>query len=138
MAYTNEQLERIFDRTGGKCHLCGKKLAWMNYGMFKKKMAWEVEHSIARAMGGSDHGNNLYAAHIRCNRSKGTLSTKSARARHERTRAPLSMKRRRQVKGDNALTWGIVGGLVTLIVAPELALLGAAISAVAGYGAEAD
>jgi 5-methylcytosine-specific restriction endonuclease McrA len=32
---------------------------------------WEVEHSVARAKCGSNHGNNLYAACITCNRSKG-------------------------------------------------------------------
>ncbi|HZW06078.1 MAG TPA: HNH endonuclease, partial [Phycisphaerales bacterium] len=67
MAWTREQLTAIYDRTSGYCHLCGKKLALTNYAAHGHKGAWEVEHSVPRACGGSDRLNNLYAAHISCN-----------------------------------------------------------------------
>jgi HNH endonuclease len=67
-----EMLRRIYDRTCGYCHLCGKKLSFQNYGRFEKRRAWEIEHSIPRAMGGSDHLNNLYPACIGCNRDEST------------------------------------------------------------------
>lgn len=70
MSYTVEQLDLIYQRTSGKCHLCHDPLARSNYARFGERGAWEVEHSVPRARGGTDRLNNLYAAHICCNRSK--------------------------------------------------------------------
>src|SRR6266481_309133 len=70
VAYMREQLRRIYDKTNGSCHLCGKKLAFTNYGEVGARAAWEVEHSIPLANGGTHHGNNLFASCVPCNRSK--------------------------------------------------------------------
>lgn len=32
MAFTSDDLNAIYDRTSGYCHLCGKKLAFTNHG----------------------------------------------------------------------------------------------------------
>jgi len=116
MAWTEEQLNRIYDRTQGKCHICGKKLAFKNYGMPGARACWSVEHSVPKARGGSHHGNNLYAACITCNSSKSARSTRSARAEQGRTRAPLSKKAEARAHRRKAVTGvgvgAIIGGLL--------------------------
>ena len=57
---TNDRLNLIYDKTHGCCHLCHKKLAFINYGIYGAKGAWHIEHSKAKANGGTDHLNNLY------------------------------------------------------------------------------
>lgn len=32
MGFSDEQLNKVCDRTDGRCHLCGKKLVFKNYG----------------------------------------------------------------------------------------------------------
>jgi 5-methylcytosine-specific restriction endonuclease McrA len=70
MSYDVEILRRIYDRTEGHCHICGKKLSFANYAISSGRGAWEVEHSVAKATGGTNHLNNLFPACITCNRSK--------------------------------------------------------------------
>lgn len=112
MSYESELLDRIFERTSGYCHICGGKLCRKNYAKFGLRGAWEVEHSVAQCNGGSHHSNNLYAAHISCNRNKGRLTTRTARGRYGRTRAPMSMKRRSAARGENTAI-GVIGGGLT-------------------------
>ncbi|MBE7439249.1 MAG: HNH endonuclease [Spirochaetales bacterium] len=94
MGYSNRQLDDIYDKTDGRCHLCGKKLAISNYGIIGTRGAWEVEHSVPRARGGSSHLNNLYPACIPCNREKGTRSSRTHRKYSAIRRAPMSAKRK--------------------------------------------
>lgn len=126
-------LTRIFTRTEGRCHICHKKICFNNYGQMGRRGAWEVEHSVPISKGGTDHLNNLYAACIRCNRSKGNATTRKARAVHGYRNAPLSEKRR----VNNAWRWGTVGTLAALFVPPHIRLItavfGAAVGAVLGY-----
>ncbi len=133
MKFTDEQLEIIFDKTCGECHICRKRMCFSNYGQFGQRGAWEVEHSNARANGGTHSLNNLYAAHIRCNRSKGKCSTRSARGRHGYRCAPYSQPR----KERNAWTGAGVAALCTVLVPPQLrvgaALVLSAVGAIAGY-----
>ena len=86
----SDRLNRIFSRTGGQCHICRKQLCFGNYGAIGKRGAWEIEHSRPRSRGGTDHLNNLYAACISCNRSKGNGTTASARGGNGYRAAPLS------------------------------------------------
>lgn len=106
--YSKEQLRSIFDRTAGECHICHKKVAFKNYGEFGEHGAWEVEHSKPRAKGGTDHRNNLYAAHIKCNREKGTVTTQTARSWHDQTRAPLSREEREAAAVGAALVFAVI------------------------------
>lgn len=68
--YLQERLRRIYDKTDGNCHLCGGSLAFSNYGNLGSRGAWEVDHSIPKAKGGTDNLNNLFPAHTSCNRVK--------------------------------------------------------------------
>ena len=90
------QLRAIHDRTEGQCHICRKRLSFRNYGLFGKRGACEIEHSVAQARGGTDHGNNLFAAHISCNRSKGYCSSRTARRQHCYQCAPYSARKKKR------------------------------------------
>jgi 5-methylcytosine-specific restriction endonuclease McrA len=136
MAYEDATLTRIYDRTNGKCHLCHKKLSFSNYGQGGAKGAWEVEHSIPRANGGTDHLNNLFPAHISCNREKGTYTSRTARSWNGRTRVPISKARKAQIKRNNAFGGAVLGGLLGLAVNPVAALCGLGLGALIGHGSD--
>lgn len=76
MAWTNDELNDIYDKNGGYCWHCDKKLSFTNYGKPGEKGAWEVDHSIPRVRGGTHHFNNLVPACIECNRSKQDLTSR--------------------------------------------------------------
>ena len=130
--YTNEELNLIYDRTSGYCHICQRKLAFSNYAVYGAKGAWEVEHSCARASGGTDRLCNLYAACISCNRSNGTRTTRTVRAWNGTTRAPLSVTKRREAKRRRAFAGATLGLAVGSAFGPLGALAGALIGAAAG------
>jgi 5-methylcytosine-specific restriction endonuclease McrA len=139
MAYSDERLEQIFDRTCGDCHICGGRLAFCNYAAYGKRGAWEVEHSKPKREGGTDHLNNLYPAHISCNRSKQDTCTRKARAKYGRTKAPLSSRRRAEAKSRNATDGAFIGGtLGGLIGGFWGAVIGAAIGGKSGYDTNLD
>ena len=110
--YDDDRLDSIYDKTQGKCHICGKKLARKNYGRTDERGAWEVEHSNPRASGGTDRLNNLYVACVAGHRAKQDGSTRTARAQHGRTRAPLSASTERRARWGSAIGWGLVARLV--------------------------
>lgn len=66
----------VFEKSSGECHYCEKELSLYNRDRLARG-AWEVEHSIARANGGTDHRNNLVAACWTCNLDKGTLTART-------------------------------------------------------------
>src|SRR5690348_14031886 len=144
MAYDTATLRTIYDRTSGYCHLCGKKLSFTNYGRLGSKGAWHVEHSVPRAKGGTDHGNNLYAACIDCNLEKGTHTTQTARTWHDRTRAPLSREKRNKARTNNTVAGGIVGGiaggvaLALIELGPVGIIIGAFVGAMVGNSIRPD
>jgi hypothetical protein len=131
MSFSQLELERIFARTNGCCHICHRRLAFSNYGSAGRRGAWEVEHSIAQANGGTHHGNNLFAAHIVCNRQKGTVTSRTARRWAGQTRAPYSETKLKKLAHENGVVGACLLGLVGLGTGP----VGAAIFACAGYGA---
>jgi hypothetical protein len=111
MAHERERLDRIFRRTDGRCHLCGRKLEAGDYGNRHSDCGWEVDHSRPRAKGGSDHLNNLYPSHRRCNRSKGTRPARECRAEQGRSAPPVSRDRVRAAKRRGALGGSMIGGV---------------------------
>jgi len=128
--YSEKRLSKIYEKTDGKCHICGKKLCFSNYGSQGKRGNWEVEHSIPRAEGGTDHLNNLYPACISCNRSKGRGSSRSARAKNGMARAPYSAHKKESIKQRNTVGGGLLGlGLMALITTSPV---GIAIGTLAG------
>jgi len=138
MAYDDLTLSRIYDRTSGYCHLCGKKMSFTNYGHPGRRGAWEVEHSNPRARGGTDHGNNLFGAHIKCNRAKSDFTTKTARGWHGKTRAPLSRENRKKARTSNAIAGGIIGGLLGAALGPLGVAIGGGIGAKIGHRVKPD
>ena len=133
MAWTDNELEAIYDRTSGYCHLCSKKLAFTNYAEPGRRGAWEVEHSVPRASGGTDRMNNLYAACIECNRSKQARSTRSCRADNGRSRAPLNRGARRSAKVQSALVGGGLGALLGSLFGPLGTIVGGSLGAHLGH-----
>ena len=132
--FSSEELNTVYDRTNGKCHLCHKTLSFKNYGMHGAKGAWHVDHSRAIANGGTNHMNNLFAACISCNLSKGTVSTKTARRWVGKTKAPLSREKRAIAKKDNAIGGSVLGaGAGGAIAGPVGALIGGVLGAIIGY-----
>jgi 5-methylcytosine-specific restriction endonuclease McrA len=138
MAFTDDRLSRIFDRTSGYCHICRRKLAFCNYGIIGARGAWEVEHSVPKCEGGTDHLNNLYAACIPCNRQKGRGCTRKARAGYSRTRAPLSVKRREKAKVRRAFGGGLLGAALGSVAGPLGVVAGTLIGAASGYDSDPD
>lgn len=129
MAYTKQQLNAIYRRTTGYCHLCHQKLSRRNYGVVGARGAWHVDHSNPRANGGSDNMNNFYGACIRCNCSKGKGTTRASRRWSGKTSAPLNPERRKQAKVENGVAGAIAVGLAgAAVVGP----IGFVVGAIAG------
>ena len=126
MAYTKEQLDWIYHCTSGYCHLCQKKLARTNYNRADERGSWHVDHSVAKSKGGTDRLNNLKPACIDCNLDKSDKTTRAARRRNGKSRAPLSPEKRKEAKAGNAFLGAVGGGAVGFAVGgPVGALIGA-------------
>lgn len=139
MRFDDDTLNWVFDRTDGRCHICGKKLCFGNYGLSGRRGAWEVEHSVPRARGGTDHRNNLFAACIVCNREKATFSARTARSWSGRKAAPHSKQRKAEVRRSNTLKGGLAGALLgSLVAGPAGLVLGALGGAAAGNAKDPD
>lgn len=72
MGFTNEEINYVYDKTDGYCYYCGKRLSFTNYGRYGSHGAWQIDHSRARATGGSNYLRNLVPACTKCNQDKGT------------------------------------------------------------------
>jgi len=132
--FTDDELNDIYDRTKGRCHVCHRTLSFANYGASGTRGAWHVEHSRPLANGGTRHLNNLYSACISCNLVKGTVSSRTARRWAGTSRAPLSMRTREAVIERNTITGAATFGVLGALVAgPRGLLFGALFGAVAGY-----
>jgi 5-methylcytosine-specific restriction endonuclease McrA len=126
MNYAEDQLDRIYRKTSGYCHLCHTKLSRKNHGRRGERGAWQVDHSVPRAKGGTDHLNNLKPACISCNLDKSAQTTRTARGRNGKTRSPLSVEKRMQAKNENAFLGAVGGGVAGFAVAgPVGAIFGA-------------
>lgn len=110
---TTAERRAIYDSTGGYCHLCHKKTYWTNYGQHGKRGAWEIDHSNARANGGTDRLNNLRPAHTRCNRKRQDLTVRPYRDRNGVQALPPSREKRRY---DAAVKSAIAVGTVVIVI----------------------
>lgn len=139
MRYTSEKVTAAYERTNGCCHICRARLAFSNYGSpLGSRGAWEIDHSVPKSKGGSDHGNNLFAACISCNRSKRAGSTRAARAAHGYQSAPKSAVKLQEERNENALLGSMCGGLLGLFFGPVGLLVGAATGGIIGYESKGD
>lgn len=128
-----ERLRMIFRKTDGFCHICHRKLIFANHGISGANGAWHIEHSKARANGGTDHLNNLFPACILCNIEKGTLNTKIIRLRYGTTRAPLSRRKKAYAK-DEYIVGGaiVVGGIGLAFGGPLGGIIGGMVGGLIG------
>jgi hypothetical protein len=138
MAFDTAKLNAIFAKTNGHCHICHKKLCRNNYGLRGRRGAWEVEHSHAQANGGSDHLNNLLPACIRCNRDKGTFTTRTARAWNGQTRAPLSAERKNSIRTKYTAAGAVLGAISLAAAGPAGLFWGALIGGAVGRATAPD
>lgn len=138
MKVDDEKLNRIFDKTRGKCHLCHKQLSFGNYGIAGARGGWEIEHSKPKSAGGTDHMNNLYAACIPCNRQKGNRSNFSVRSANGVKNAPLSESARTRARYANAAKGALAGAAIGRLLGPAGLVLGGAIGALVGSELEPD
>ena len=74
MDHTPTQLRSIYNKTKGHCAYCGKKLSFINYANYEHRLVWEIDHSIAKAKGGTNYFRNLQPSCVPCNRTKGKTS----------------------------------------------------------------
>jgi len=74
MGFSDEDVNYVYDKNNGYCYYCGKRLSFVNYGKNGKRGSWHIDHSKARARGGSDYRRNLVPSCIVCNLDKSTLS----------------------------------------------------------------
>ena len=116
MKFKADQLDRIYEKTGGCCHICHVKLSRSNHGKNGRKGAWHADHSVPRSKGGTDHGNNLRAACVPCNLAKSNRTTRTARRWNGKTRAPLSRENWIEKKNENAALRALAGGIATGLV----------------------
>ncbi|MDP3278605.1 MAG: HNH endonuclease signature motif containing protein [Deltaproteobacteria bacterium] len=88
--YTAEELDKVYDRTDGRCHICTKKRDRQNYAR-EGLHGWQVDHSKPIARGGTDSPQNWRMCCTGCNAAKGTMSARRAREEHG-SRSPVSAK----------------------------------------------
>jgi len=134
VARTRDEIRAIFERTDGICHLCRRRLALRNYGLEGRRGAWEVDHSRAKARGGSDRINNLLPAHIQCNRSKRDSDNTTIRRRHGYVSRPRSRDQKEEIRARNAvLAGGALGVLGRAVGGPGAWLWFGLLGAIVGY-----
>lgn len=133
MTFDDQRLSDVFDRSGGQCHLCRRKLSFRNYGSLGSRGAWEVDHSNPQANGGTHRLGNLYPACISCNRGKGKRTSRSVRAKYGYGQAPLSTRKRAEVKAENTFIGATSGAMLGLRLAgPPGFLVGGLLGALFG------
>lgn len=128
MAYTKDELRRIWKSTDGRCHLTGRRLLLKDYSE-----TWEVDHSRPRAKGGSSHGNNLKPALVSANRSKQATGSRAVRRRNGLTRSPMSPGEQGRKRSSNTAGGALVGATTGAAIAgPPGLVVGGILGALLG------
>ena len=79
-SFSPKERLRLFDLHGGVCWLCDVVID-------QKREAWEVEHTLALALGGDNSDDNLRPAHVRCHKAKTAADVgKTAKANRQRNK----------------------------------------------------
>lgn len=127
----------VFEKSNRLCHLCWEPMAHSNYGCHGARGAWEIDHSVPRSRGGTDHLNNLYAAHTTCNRAKQARSSASVRRENGRARPPMSAAAMKELKAGDAWAGAFSGALLGARFGgfPGM-VIGAAIGAIGAYAVD--
>lgn len=122
-------LNKIYNKTDGNCHICHGKLTYGSYNQPTAKGGWEIEHSKPKFKRGTNHLNNLYPAHISCNRKKGVTSSRQARKKYGNSRAPYSKAKKNQISISNKMVGATIGLAATVAFGPVGRIVGATIGA---------
>lgn len=69
-------VEMYARRDGWTCHLCGQEI--VDSTLQSDPMCLSLDHRVPRSKGGSDYPSNISAAHLRCNKQRGTTSLPDA------------------------------------------------------------
>ncbi|MBI1948531.1 MAG: HNH endonuclease [Deltaproteobacteria bacterium] len=134
MAYGDDVLRQIHQKTDGRCHLCRRAVRYALYGAYAEPAGWEVDHSNPRARGGTDRKSNLLPACCSCNRTKRASSTRSARKRNGFSRRPKSRGEKTATREKNAVVGGGLGAVAGgLMFGPLGALAGALLGGGIGH-----
>lgn len=89
---------RVFDRAGGKCHRCGRKIV---------AETWTCEHLVALVNGGANAERNLGVTCNWCLPAKNAedVAEKSEVARVRKKHVGIAAKRFRPIPGSKASGW---------------------------------
>ena len=133
MAYSKSELRMIWKKTDCRCHLCWRRLRLSSYGLVDERDAWEIDHSNARANGGTDRKGNLQPACIGCNRGKQAESTRSVRRQNGFGRSPMSAEEKGAARAKSALGGGALGATAGgLMFGPPGAIIGGLLGGLVG------
>jgi hypothetical protein len=130
---SEEERRAVYDATDGYCHICRKKLSFVNYNRPTRRGAWHVDHSNPVANGGTNYLRNLKPACIDCNRDKSAMTTRTARGWNGYKGGPLSRAKKEDIKGRNTVI-GIGAGAAAggALFGPVGAVVGAIIGGIGG------
>lgn len=90
MSFSKETQNKVFDKYGGRCALCGKQLVRKNYGVRVGRGRWQIDHSKPDAKGGTDHINNLLPMCAECNNRKSDMTLAQAKKKFGQSRKKRS------------------------------------------------
>jgi hypothetical protein len=99
----------VFEKSDGECGYCEKELSFGNRSR-QGRGAWEVEHRVPRAKGGTDHLNNLVAACWPCNVTKGVGSARTHAQSVVAEKAARTSRRLWATAGKALIPAIVVGG----------------------------
>lgn len=60
MPFSDETVNAVYNKTGGYCYYCGKKLSFVNYGKNGNHGSWHIDHSKPKSKGGTDYLRNWF------------------------------------------------------------------------------
>lgn len=106
---------RVYAKCGGKCHLCHRRIILSHYGRNDVPSGWHIDHSVPRAMGGTDHQNNLLPACWYCNLSKGARPSEMVRRRNGVAGIPPP-RAQEQVESESNVGWVFGLGAIGLLL----------------------
>ena len=66
MGYSRDE---TWEKGDGFCSLCGRKLVQKN-GMYRKRSAWQADHSNPKSRGGTDNIRNMNPICTKCNNKR--------------------------------------------------------------------
>jgi len=70
VAYSDDDINWIYDRADGRCFYCGMRLSFHKYGKVGERGAWEADHFYPVVSGGAHQPYNWVPACIDCNTRK--------------------------------------------------------------------